>query len=172
MDSFADISVCDRYRYSLLRSWDLELPDLGWLMLNPSTADATDDDPTIRRCMGFARRWGYGGIYVCNLFAWRATEPKDLRKLLDPSGPKNNEAIQKQAMYCPEIIVGWGKPRWPFVQRRAWAVIDMLLASPAMIKSLGINSDGSPRHPLYLANDTERVPFNSAALANRAAQGV
>lgn len=96
----AGISECGTYRYWLCREWSPGLDSLVWLMLNPSTADATQDDPTIRRCMGFARRWGYGGITVVNLYAYRATNPRDLLTAADPVGPENDR-------YCPTPEGKW-----------------------------------------------------------------
>ena len=72
----AFISPCERYRHALGRHWDNDKGFVLFIMLNPSTADAQQDDPTIRRCMDFAKRWGFGGIEACNLFDWRATDPK------------------------------------------------------------------------------------------------
>lgn len=85
----AIISECGKYRYSLSRIWDENKANVLFIMLNPSTADGDVDDPTIRRCIGFAKSWGYGGIYVGNLFAYRATDPKELLKVENPIGFEN-----------------------------------------------------------------------------------
>jgi len=105
--SYAEISVCDTYRYLLGRQWDIKLPLLGWLILNPSTADTLVDDATIRKCCAFARLLGCGGIMVANLFAFRATDPRELYKHADAVGPENDEAILKMAKECPTIIAAW-----------------------------------------------------------------
>ena len=80
MEKGATFSRCGRYRYSLWRRWEEDAPYVLWICLNPSTADAEEDDPTLRRCMGFAQDWGYGASYTANLFAWRATKPQDMMK--------------------------------------------------------------------------------------------
>src|SRR5712664_2208515 len=85
----AGFSCCGLYRYWLRRHWDAELPPVCFVMLNPSTADAERDDPTIRRCCGFSRRWGYGGIVVVNLYAFRTSDPCCLRNAVHPVGPEN-----------------------------------------------------------------------------------
>src|SRR5262245_19133112 len=92
------ISPCGLYRYWLTRTWDNSLRRVCWVMLNPSTADAEQDDPTIRRCVGFARSWGAGGIIVVNLFAFRASDPKALLRAADPVGPDNDGHILKSVL--------------------------------------------------------------------------
>ncbi len=98
----AVLSADGVYRYRLWRTWDASKPTLAFLMLNPSTADATEDDPTIRRCLGFAKEWGYGSLVVVNLFALRSPNPDALRENDDPVGPENGEHLQ----------IVWRKPRW------------------------------------------------------------
>ena len=104
----AVISECGRYRYSLLREWNAGRPRLCIVMLNPSTADANKDDPTIRRCIGFARRDGYGSIVVVNVAAFRATKPKDMLMAADPVGPENDAALWFGAMQSEAVLVAWG----------------------------------------------------------------
>lgn len=100
MDKGAIISGCGKYRYSLWRTWDKKLPKVMFIMLNPSTADAYEDDPTIRRCINFAKSWGYGGIVVGNLFAYRATNPKKLILIDDPSGSANHHYLTHMIERC------------------------------------------------------------------------
>src|SRR5688500_18287560 len=106
----ATLSACGRYRYHLERRWATHV--LPIVMLNPSTADAEIDDPTIRRCMGFAKRDGYGGIAVCNLYALRSPSPDDLWRADDPYGPDNGEALRRLALYASvntlPILCAWG----------------------------------------------------------------
>jgi hypothetical protein len=134
------------YRYLLSRRWGLGAPAL-FVMLNPSTADATDDDPTIRRCIGFARRWGAPAVEVVNLYALRATRPRDLFAHAAPVGPDNDDAIAGAAARAGAIVVAWGVhgARDP---RRAARVLELLRGHP--IACLGVNRGGEPRHPLYL----------------------
>ena len=93
LESTADFSFCGQYRYTLTRVWSLERGLVLFVGLNPSTADAERDDPTVRRCVGYARRWGFGGVLVANLFAYRATDPRDLLAVSYPIGPRNDEVI-------------------------------------------------------------------------------
>ena len=158
MDMTAEISECGRYRYTLTRTWDASLPVLVFCMLNPSTADASQDDPTIRRCMGFARREGCGGIAVVNLFAWRATDPDELPVVdADKSGPDNSQHIAAIAL-GRRVVVAWGAHHsahphivLPFIKR--------LRASAASVHCLGTTKSGAPRHPLYVRGDAPLVKF-------------
>lgn len=153
IDRWADISDDGRYRYTLTRRWD-DRPRVVFVMLNPSTADADIDDPTIRRCIGFARRWDFGGIEVVNLFAWRATDPVELARADDPVGPDNDDHIV--ARCAGEFVVAaWGASV-PYLQRRRPAdVLAMARNVGGQVHHLGLTKDGSPRHPLYLRGDTE-----------------
>lgn len=153
--SGAMISECGNYRYHLWRVWDDERPILCFVMLNPSTANATEDDPTIRRCLGFAKRDGYGGISVRNLFALRATDPRQLVRVPDPVGPEN----QKHLLACRNVslltrlVAAWGKlPGGKALKSLAQNSINIVRMNYPYC--LGTNGDGSPKHPLYLANDT------------------
>ena len=103
----AVLSECGSYRYALTREW-ADGKCVAWLMLNPSTADADIDDPTIRRCIGFARQWGYGRLVVVNLFALRATDPRVLVRNADPVGSKNDFYIAKAMKEAQEVICAWG----------------------------------------------------------------
>lgn len=148
VQSSAMISDCGLYRYRLERRWS-SAALLPFVMLNPSTADANLDDPTIRRCMGFARREGFGGIVVGNLYAFRATSPDDLWKAVDPYGPLNDDALYRIAresrFYRVPVICGWGvnggKNNRPIV---------LMQQAGAALRCLGRTKDGHPRHPLYV----------------------
>lgn len=161
MNRSAILSECTRYRYTLARIWDAG-PCLGFVMLNPSTADATLDDPTIRRCIGFARKWGYGSLVVGNLFAYRATEPDDLKAVDDPIGPANNEHLARIAQGCDRIVCAWGSHRMAR-GLRAQFVVDHLRDYGANLCALKISKDGSPGHPLYISGDTLPVKFEGRA---------
>lgn len=167
-----DDSKC--YRYRLWRHWSEE-PLLGFCMLNPSTADAEVDDPTIRRCIGFAQRGGYGGIEVCNLFALRATDPAELftprlvpdgsrHYLLDPIGPENDAAILECLDRSEHIVCAWGGRKGnPLI--RAKQVLHLL--GKRIILHLGLTQNGMPRHPLYLPNDTQLVKWAAQSMLRR-----
>lgn len=147
MGSSAEFSPCLRYRYFLRRVWDDKLPLCAWVMLNPSTADAQHDDPTIRKCIGFARRWKCGGICVANLFAWRATDPRELRDTDDPVGPDNDRWLA-QAAKCGMVVLGWGAN--PLAARRSEAAIRLLRTCGAEPLWLRATATGQPCHPLYM----------------------
>lgn len=156
----AVISADGRYRYELIRRWGDD-PMLEWIMLNPSKADATTNDPTIRRCIGFAIRWGYGGIVVRNLYALRSPNPSALVNADDPVGPMNRAYLGNNIAYCTiaawgahPAAVGWWNG-YPF----GW--------QPKAIKRpnlycLGATSSGAPRHPLYVRADVTPVRWEAA----------
>jgi hypothetical protein len=154
--SGAWISDCGRYRYSLHRRWHHAADSVCWIMLNPSTADAEQDDPTIRRCMRFAEGWGYGGIVIVNLFGWRATKPAVVRSLLlndeasDPTGPRNMQALRGAMDRCPVIVAAWGSSLQPWSTERGQLVEHECLCLGKRLQCLGTTADGSPRHPLYV----------------------
>lgn len=145
----AVISPCQLYRYALWRYWESGRPILVFVMLNPSTADAEVDDPTILRCCERARRDGYGGILVVNLFGLRATDPKELFRHADPVGPDNDEAI-KIAAAAPNstLICAWGNHGG--LHGRDKAVLGMLREAGRSPMALKISKSGQPAHPLYL----------------------
>lgn len=151
--SSAVISDCGGYRYELTRRWD-DGPLLGWVMLNPSTADASVDDPTIRRCIGFARNRGFSGIVVRNLFALRATDPRELLGAADPIGPDNTYYLRR----CegdPMTVAAWGANK---AVQHAWPSLRTVKCASSLM-CLGTTGSGAPCHPLYLRTDTKFQPF-------------
>lgn len=156
--SGAIISEDQKYRYRLWRSWDSEKPVAGWMMLNPSTADALYDDPTIRRCMGLSQKWGFGGIEVVNVFAFRTKTPQILRAALldghDVIGPENLEHISAVAPSVEMLVCGWGST---FDGKKMDVVLahlrDLRRNNLVVTRCLGRTKDGQPRHPLYLPNN-------------------
>lgn len=152
----ADISACGRYRYSLSRVWaPAFIPPLPIIMLNPSTADAAIDDPTIKRCMAFAGREGFGGCRVFNLFAFRATKPADMRAADDPVGPQNDETLRAMLAEAAglklPVLAAWGA-HGGHLGRDA-IVMDMAFAAGVRVVSLGRTVQRHPRHPLYVKGD-------------------
>lgn len=141
----AVFSPCRRWRYSLERIWQPELGLVQFIGLNPSTADETEDDPTIRRCIGFSRDWGYGGIVMSNIFAFRATDPKLMKAATDPIGPENDKWILAQYDKCEITVAAWGL-HGEF-RGRGEIVAEMLRYD---LRHLGKTKHGQPRHPLYL----------------------
>lgn len=154
----AIVSACGAYRYRLWRYWQPEDPPMCFIMLNPSTADANEDDATIRRCMGFARLHNAGGIEIANLFAWRSTNPEALRYLDgkatdDIIGPDNDEAIMTAVNVTLEregkVVLAWGANA-KYHKEREKAVLNMLLVN-CMVRAhaLAVTANGHPKHPLY-----------------------
>lgn len=138
------------YRYELSREWNNQKSKLRFLMLNPSTADALKDDPTIRRCINFAKGFGYGGIVVLNLFAWRSSKPlKHWNK--DHIGPKNNDYI-KRLCFEKDVICAWGNNA---PVDRMEDVLDLLVEDMVFTYHLGLTARGMPRHPLYVPANTK-----------------
>lgn len=155
--SGARISECGLYRYRLWRDWDTHRDSLLWIMLNPSTADAAQDDPTIRRCVGFAKQWGFGRIEVVNLFALRSPSPKALKGHRDPVGPRNDVIIHHACTThnSDGIIAAWGS-HGDILGRASDVKREIMQFKPMC---LGVTVGGHPRHPLYVKADTERRLF-------------
>lgn len=146
----AIFSDCGTYRYQLTRG-PREAAAAVFVMLNPSTADANQNDPTIRRCLGFARAWGFGQLIVANLYALRSTDPRALKSHLDPVGPENDLHLRQLAATASSIVVAWGANA---EQGRAFKVATMMRAAGARLSCLGTTRDGAPRHPLYVSAST------------------
>lgn len=155
----AVISDCGKYRYRLTRTWDAALRPACFVMLNPSTADSSKDDPTIRKCVGFAKLWGCGGIVVVNLFAWRATDPADMKLAgRQAQGVENDWHIREAVIACDPVVCAWGT-NGSFLDRDL-AVKELIrLAGLPWGKCLGKTKDGHPKHPLYMPYATELVQF-------------
>lgn len=158
--SGAVLSECGQYRYHLWRRWNPDLPTMVWVMLNPSTADAKVDDPTIRRCIGFAKREGCGGISVRNVFALRATDPAELAKHRDPFGPENEEYLlgARHCSLMTVIVLGWGAKATDKRLRDYYRRAEVCLATQRP-KCFGVTKAGDPRHPLYLPGDAKLIPW-------------
>ena len=150
----AEISDCGRYRYTLSRRWDRSKPAVMFIMLNPSTADARQDDPTITRCIAYAKAWDYGELLVGNLFAWRSPRPDSLLSTPDPVGPRNNTALLEMAQRASKIIAAWGNHGG--LKDRSQSVRRMF---PGRLYALDINSSGEPTHPRALQGITCPFPL-------------
>ena len=156
MKSSAVIDQTLRYRWTLRREWDESLPRVAFIMLNPSTADATNNDPTLRRCLGFAERWGYGSLEVVNLFAYRATNPQDLKTASDPVGSLNDDYLMTAVSSARQTIVAWGNHGTLY--NRAEIVLEML-SSQFFLYCLGVTKTGQPKHPLYVPNSVKPILY-------------
>lgn len=140
----AAISTCRKYRYALWRIWDESKPNAMFIGLNPSTANEIDDDPTIKRCIGFAKSWGYGGLCMGNLFAFRATKPSDMFAASNPIGPENDKWLIDLSKNAGIVIASWGNDGC-YLKRST--VVMRLIPNLYCLK---INKTGEPAHPLYL----------------------
>lgn len=137
------------YRYSLTRVWDPALPTVTFVLLNPSTADAVDLDPTLRRCVNFAKRDGYGGMKILNLYAYRTPSPKVMLAVTDPVGPQNDHMLAEAA---GTVVAGWGTNANPTRVAHALTLLPPL-------KALKITTHGHPQHPLYVKADSPLVDW-------------
>lgn len=146
----AVISDDAEYRYRLWRTWDTEKPTLAFVMLNPSTADASEDDPTIRRCLGYAKDWGYGTLVVVNLFALQNTNPKNLRGHPNSVGPENDKHLRDACDEAERVVVAWDANG--SLHDRSRSVARLLEAD---LYALETTKDGHPVHPLYQPSDAE-----------------
>lgn len=176
----AKLSDDGRYRYTLGRCWDESRRDLTWILLNPSTADSLVDDPTVRRCIGYAKRWGYGGIVIVNLFAMRTASPIVLRcaakagweykpELYDsPVGPDNDAHICEAISNATKVVAAWGNHG--SLLGRDEAVTRLAQSFGVALWCLKKTKLGQPSHPLRLPYDLELQPFRSAARAARSCE--
>jgi hypothetical protein len=164
LDSGASFSACRTYRYRLWRSWGPRDRRCVFVGLNPSTADESRDDPTIRKCVGFAKRWGFGAVEVVNLFAYagaQSTDPRSLLGVSDPIGPENDAALRTAFRDANRIVWAWGRH-----DPRVRSLVQARVASPRWpgrghrceTGCLGRSQDGSPRHPLRIAYATRFEP--------------
>lgn len=147
--STANYSDCERYRYDLTRIWDETGGKISFVMLNPSTATEVQNDPTVERCERRARTLGYGAFRVCNIFAWRDTDPRKMRKAPDPVGPANDEAIIAACHWADRIVCAWGThgehmSRGPEVEA-------LMRGTGLDLYHLGLSKAGHPKHPLYIS---------------------
>lgn len=150
-----------KHRYMLTRQWDNTKPYIAFVGLNPSTADENLDDPTIRRCVGYAKAWGMGGIIMVNLFAFRATDPRDMKKAEDPEGDLNDYYLKEICKHCTQVVAAWGNHgRFRGRDSVVRALFnEMQFAGYIHFNCLELSKDGNPKHPLYLKKDLVPVSF-------------
>lgn len=154
MKNTANLSACRTYRYALWRTWDDSIPHVMFVGLNPSTADETTDDPTLIRCMNFAKSWGYGGVCMANLFAFRATEPKDMKATADPIGADNDKWLKTLARDAGLVVAAWGNDG--SYLGRSTHVLQLI----PDLHCLKMNKSGEPAHPLYQPAKSQPLPMN------------
>lgn len=159
VDGSATVSGCGRYRYELWRRWG-HGPTCAFIMLNPSTADDVQNDPTIRRCIGFARSWDFGCLLVGNLFALRSTQPEALFDAEDPIGPMNNHALEVIVRTTDMVVVAWGA-FGPYLGRDA-QVLRLIHHAGGIPLALRLTKERrQPAHPLYLPADLKPQPLET-----------
>ena len=176
MTGSAIFSDCGKYRYLLRRGDRHAEKKCLFIMLNPSTADAERDDPTIRRCRSFAERWGYGELLVVNLFAYRATSPKELRSADDPVGPDNRHWVERavRAASCeydydreedvpPFVVCAWGNHGSYMGQDQT--MLGWLEAFGVEPSCLSTTKARQPGHPLYLPQRTLPMPYDACGVS-------
>jgi hypothetical protein len=157
IESTATFSPCRRWRYTLRRVWGAPGgPLCMFIGLNPSTADETQDDPTVRRCIRYAQSWGHSGLIMTNIFAWRDTDPAGMKAADDPIGPDNDEALCAAASAADVVVAAWG------VHGAHLGRGDAVRRLLPRLHHLGLNQDGSPKHPLYLPKNLNPKPWRIA----------
>ena len=147
--STAIYSDCERYRYSLARTWDPQRPKVLFVMLNPSRATEIENDPTVERCERRARTLGYGAFQVANIFAWRETHPRLMRQAAEPIGPDNDLALSDGVTWADCVIAAWGVHGTHL--NRETDVIRLMVSLKAPLFHLGLTKAGHPKHPLYIS---------------------
>ena len=152
-DNGADFSRCRKYRYTLWRTWNESKPKVMFLGLNPSTADEVKNDPTVTRCIKYSQKWGYGGMYMMNIFAFRTTYPIELKKAKEPIGKDNNKWILTISKKVDLCIAAWGNDGL-YLNRS-----DKIKELVPNLHCLKINSCGEPAHPLYLKANLKPIRF-------------
>ena len=153
----AVFSTCRRWRYLLWRRWDESRPAANFLMLNPSTADELQLDPSCTRARNYAERWGFGALIVTNLFGWRATDPGEMKAVRDPVGRGNDAAIVRAAQASALVVCAWGN-HGAHLERSA-RVLALLADNRVALSHLKRNSSGEPAHPLYLKGNLDPLPW-------------
>lgn len=163
----AVISACGSYRYRLSRQFGFSYRAATFIGVNPSTADAEVDDATVRKCIGFAKRWGFDGIEIINLFAFRSTDVRALATAADPVGPRNDYHTKEALLNADFIVPCWGSvTKLPdALVGRIGIVRDWIVSVDAPVKCLGFTKHGDPKHPLMLGYDTPLVDWPKRNIA-------
>ena len=153
MKTSATISACKQYRYELRRVWDESKPLVLFICLNPSTADAEIEDNTSRVCINYAKRWGYGGLLIGNLFAYRSTDQSALYTVADPVGPENDAWLKKLQSDVSLVVCAWSDTG--AYKGRDKGVLTFLINPHCLVKL----KSGRPGHPLYKRADLKPIPL-------------
>ncbi|MEH2205049.1 MAG: DUF1643 domain-containing protein [Nostoc sp.] len=166
MEKYANIDVTRKYRYLLGRRWDANLPQVTFVMLNPSKADDNQDDPTLNKCIKFAHHWDYGSLEVVNLFAYITPKPRELRQVDDPVGSENNSYIKSATERANLIILAWGSSKYPKKNCDRDKEVLSLISDKKTLHCLKLTKKGYPNHPLYLKveDSTKLIIFPNCSL--------
>ncbi len=167
--STAVYSDCERYRYALTRVWEGAAKRVHFVMLNPSTATEMQNDPTVERCERRARALGFGAFQVTNIFAWRDTDPRDMRAAADPVGPENDAAILGACSWADQTVCAWGTHGAHL--RRGPVVEAILRGAGHDLTHLGLSKDGHPKHPLYIGYAVQPRPWLASPDGHPASTG-
>lgn len=152
LENDAVISDCGKYRYLLRRTWDHDKPRALLVMLNPSTADASQDDATIRSCVRLLSGLEYGSMEVVNVFGLRATDPAELSKVPDPIGPQNERVVAAAIGRCDVVVCAWGAH--PLAASKTTFLLSFIQSRKPAIYCFGKTKAGAPKHPLYIKSGT------------------
>lgn len=155
--SDAVFSPCRKWRYSFWRIWDKRRPMVLFIGLNPSTATEIDNDPTVTRCINYAKAWGFGGMYMANIFSYRATDPRVMKAFADPVGPQNDAWLLKMHRQSKMAVAAWGT-HGTHLDRESQVI---KLFEGLSLYCLGLTKDQHPKHPLYLKRDLEPAPYKN-----------
>lgn len=158
MQTQAEFSPCGKYRYSFYQQWDASKPNVMFIGLNPTAMDDKQSNPTLKRCINYAQDWGFGGLYVTNLFALLALTPKDLKQAKNPIGQHNDEWLKTAANNCDLIIAAWGNDG-DYLNRG-----QQLVTLIPNLKCLKINQSGQPAHPLYQPKTAMPIDYKNAKI--------
>lgn len=154
MDKQTIFSPCRKYRYTLWREWENGSGYCQFIGLNPSTADEIQDDPTVRRCINYAKAWGYKGLFMTNIFGYRATDPNDMKAIAEPIGQDNNYWLSEIAKEAGIVVAAWGTHGSH--NGRGDEVIELI----PNLHCLAVTKHGFPAHPLYLKKTLVPIPYN------------
>lgn len=155
--SDAIFSEDKKYRYLLSRQWQKAKPQVCFIMLNPSTATENVDDPSVRKCGEYARKWGYGGISIMNIFGFRSTDPKELKKVIDPIGKENDDHLLVNALFCDIVVCAWGMHS--LYKNRGVGIKTLLEKHGVPLYYLELSKTGVPKHPLYLKGNLQPIKW-------------
>jgi hypothetical protein len=156
----AVFSRCRRWRYLLWRCWEESKPVANFLMLNPSTADEFQLDPSCTRARNYAEQWGYGAVIITNIFGWRATDPGEMKSVKDPVGRGNDRAIVEAARDAKLVVCAWGNHGLHL--GRSQRVVELLRREKVGLNFLRMNGQGEPAHPLYLPGNLKPTRWSPA----------